>query len=647
MALPVVVALVVVGALLVAGVTATSLSSIGSATSLRASVQSQAAAEAGLAAAQAAIVAAPVGGPLLCTYSSSAPPVFSVQVAYGAGVAGAPACPAPAGALGGVGAGAALLVSTGRAATGGSQGVTAGDVRRLQAVLTAPAAGAPPAASSGGAGGAGTTALALFGQRGVTAQNLLEVAASAPGAEDGDVYADSGGVSCLSSASVEGTVLSQSDITLPNRCTVSAVWSAGRVAVQDATVRGDVFAASTSTDAGAPAVRLTNSSARVGGNVYTNGAVRVSDASVGGSVLSTASTITMTNRPAVGGSTYGALGILLDQGSVGMDAVSTRGSLPDPQNPGAVVGGDAVAAGCISSRVTVRGTTSPPASRTGAACGANAPATSAPVLPERPHNPAGVPTTALPTAVAAPPRLAFPTLPSRPVGGRDPLDAWRAAGWQVEVFSGAGSCTAAFDHLARAVQPATAEGAAWAAAPLAVVVRDCSQPLQLDGGNKALLRGSDTLTLLNDLAVISDAGITNQNASGIASSAAGHDRDLYWIVPSDSPAVSASAFPSCSGTGSLVPSGLRNLKDVRWFLYTPCAVSGSNPVGAATTPLRGSVYGGSVSLSSLSMRFTPLAVPGLSGGGVTSSANSPVSATAPPTSSGGWILADVRDVSNR
>ncbi|TXR57398.1 hypothetical protein [Quadrisphaera setariae] len=133
MALPMVIGLMLVSALLVMGVTAVSLTAAGSASGTRASIQSQASAEAGLAAAQSNIMAKTYA----CTFASpvGSTPVYSVAVQYGVSTGG-PDCPAPAGALTTVSAKTAVLVSTGSAAAGGTQGHSAGDVSRLEVVLS-------------------------------------------------------------------------------------------------------------------------------------------------------------------------------------------------------------------------------------------------------------------------------------------------------------------------------------------------------------------------------------------------------------------------------------------------------------------------------------------------------------------------------
>lgn len=642
-ALPSVLALLLVAVVLVSAVTAVVLHASGSATSSRASVQAQASAEAGLDVARASVMA----GALKCAFSSASAPAFTVQVTY-AKASGAPvACDPATGTAPVVDVVTAVLVSTGFADSRGTQGNTSGDVRRLQGVMTA------QNTSSDGAGGSstpdaastGTPTLAVFGDRGVTAQNQINLRESSPGKRDAGVYTNSGGVSCSNNAEVQGPVQSQGDVDLTNSCTFASVWAGGRVSLAaGATVQGDVLAASTSSSA----VQLLNGNPRLQGNAYANGSVSLGDGSVSGSVLSTAGAISFKNGSTIGGSAYGADGVTYDGGGgrIGFDAVASHGTLAGPTSQNArewkwSVGHDASAAGCIASSLSVGGTPNRPANAPGSACDPRSGIPSSLTFPATPGNPSGVPATPLPATVAAPPRLDFPTLPSRASGGTDPLDSWRSQGWDVQVFPRAGasgtSCDQAFAHLRKAVAPSTVERAAWQSKPLLLVIRDCSSAFQVDAENRALV-DQNTLTLVNDLAIMSDAGITNQNPFKIASSVSGQVRNFYWIVPSDSAAVGQGR--QCS----LTPSGLQDLQDVRWFLYTPCTVQPSNNLGSSQTPLRGSVYGGSIAAQQVELQYAPMTVPGLSGGGVSSSAGTGGSSGGSSAPITRWSLTDVRDL---
>lgn len=246
------------------------------------------------------------------------------------------------------------------------------------------------------------------------------------------------------------------------------------------------------------------------------------------------------------------------------------------------------------------------------------------------------------------PAWTFPTLPSRTSGGPDPLDSWRNKGWTVKVFSGSSSCSDALAYLADAQKSGTPEQAAWRTAPLLVVVRDCSSTLQWNLPK--------SMTLRNDLAVMSDTGIQDSDSSAktLTSADSTAQRNFYWIVPSDTPKKTSS---SC--TADIEPGKVDVAASIRWLLYTPCDITPGKGFGKGS-PVAGGVYaGGAVTLEQVELRFAPMVVPGLSGAGVTSSSGAssspspvPSASMSPTTSPSGsvttrWSLTDVRDLSSR
>jgi hypothetical protein len=464
-------------------------------------------------------------------------------------------------------------------------------------------------------GSAATTMQAVFGQGGVTAINTFDVYASTPGALDAEVYTNTGAFSCQASGTIEGPIVTQLDVHLRNACSAKGtVWTAGRfTADPSSTIAGDVYAATTT----APGIAIDNGT-RIAGNAFANADVTLGNGSVGGSVLSTQGSISFGNGGHIDGSAYARLGLSYTTGSggsVARDVVASAGSI----GAGGVnpwwIGGNATASpsGCVTDTVTVGGTASPAGT---ANCWLpSSPLTPTVPFPATPDNPSGVPTPALPATVAAPPYRPFPALYARtvPSTGQDALDAWRATGWDVHVFSGSGAdtqpCTDAVAYL-KSVRPGGANHAAWVAKPLAIVIQGCTSGLYWDQNNRELLAGS-TWTLYNDLAVISDHGIGNWNSVDFASDSTTRRR-MMWIVPTDSPFTIGA--PSCTPwTGDLTPNNVRTT-GVSWFLYTPCAISPQNSFGSSGAPVNGAMYGGTVTVSNAWLTFVPMQVPGLGGG---------------------------------
>lgn len=335
MALPLVIALMVVGALLVAGVAATSLSAVGSATSTRASVQAQGVAEAGLAAAQAEISA----GRYACTYPDTAGLGYVVQAQFGSGISGAPPCSAPAGAKAAVTAQAAIIVSTATASARGTQGNTSGDTRRVQGVMTldttstssspssststtsppptattAPPSTSPPASS-------GSFDRAVFvGTGGTTLTNSATIDGGS--STTGGLYVN-GTLGCNSSPSINGptVVWGTLDLQGGGNCAFG----------NNVTVAGGVNSCNGSTITGILTVRDggTLSGCSVNGDAYIGGDVTCSG-SVSG-LLSVQGKVTGNNSCSVGGDLRTVGDIAKGNYHVTGAMISTTGTISEAQ----------------------------------------------------------------------------------------------------------------------------------------------------------------------------------------------------------------------------------------------------------------------------------------------------------------------------
>jgi hypothetical protein len=500
---------------------------------------------------------------------------------------------------------------------------------RSRAVATRSLAGETPASRTmlarfalASSGPGATTLQAVFGQGGVIASNRFDVYASSPGALDAEVYTNTGAYACLASGTVEGPIVTQRDVALRNHCSAEGiVWTAGQfTADPTSTIAADVYSATTT----APGIAIDNGT-RIAGNAFANADVSLGKGSVGGSVLSTQGSISFNDGGHVDGSAYSRLGLTYSGGSggwVARDVVASAGSIAAGGGDPWWIGGNATASpsGCITNTVTVGGTASPV--RTPGCSPAVLPPPLTPTVPfpATPNNPAGVSSPALPATVAVPPQRAFPTLYARtvPSTGQDALDAWRVAGWDVHVFSGSGfdtqACTDAYAFL-KSVRPGGANHAAWLAKPLAIVIMGCAGAFTWDQNNGELLdldeNGVRTWTLHNDLAVLSDQGITNSNNMGFASDSTTRRR-MMWIVPTDSPATLGT--PNCtSGTANLTPRNVTTT-GLSWFLFTPCELNPPNDFGSSGEPVNGAMYGGVITVSNAWLKFVPLEVPGLNDG---------------------------------
>lgn len=275
MALPTVLALVVVAALLATLVAGVSVATTGAASAGRAAAQAQAAAEGGIAAVRAKIAASPAV--LSCSYAApaGAGQSYVVEARFGPGVVGAPSCgPAPAGAVSPVPTSGAsvLLVATGTAARRAQAGWSAGDRRRVEAVLSADAADGS------------TFDSAIFGGLDVGATQKLVVSRTA-GEGSADVWVGQH-FTCSSDMRVGGTLRVVGDARFSSTpCTVegdvhvggSFVCSAGTVVGGNLTVAGNATFSKICDIRGTVwvggSVTFSDGKTRIGGDLVVRGSV--------------------------------------------------------------------------------------------------------------------------------------------------------------------------------------------------------------------------------------------------------------------------------------------------------------------------------------------------------------------------------------
>ncbi len=272
-------------------ITTMSLHAVGYSTSTRASVQAEAAAEAGIDYAAANLAT----GVCQSQYSSSSAPIFAVTIAYST----LPTSPGDTDTSWVSGCSSSAqrlkLVSTGWASALGVAGNSSGNVRRVEAIYPYTPSPPPNAIIPSGA------SLYSFAQTDLTMQNLTITQASTtrPSIE----YL-SGSTTCTSSTTIMGDVILGNGALTVNGCIINGdLWASNTVSMQSGEITGNVNAAGVQSGT---SVSL-SSSAIVDGNIFAAGPVSISG-KVGGNVVAgpTSGTSTFANKSSVGGSVISA-----------------------------------------------------------------------------------------------------------------------------------------------------------------------------------------------------------------------------------------------------------------------------------------------------------------------------------------------------
>ncbi len=258
-ALAAVLGFMAVGLVLTTVVAGTVVTGISQTSAARAGVQSQGSADAGIAAARAAIASGDCAGEASPVFTS-ADPAYTATVYRPDGAGGwSPGCPTALNSTDQV-----RIVSVGSAAAKGVQGVSHGDAATVEAILSpggqyipgSPAVPPTPATVPLVASGPAVYAYSSSGFGG--SGSLSSVDGSTPG-----VLIKNGSVSCSGASNgVDNWSIANGGITLDGSCHAD----------------GDIFASGRATINGAGAI---------GGNVVSNGVTMSGSAHVGGSIWST------------------------------------------------------------------------------------------------------------------------------------------------------------------------------------------------------------------------------------------------------------------------------------------------------------------------------------------------------------------------
>ncbi|MFW2514320.1 hypothetical protein ACNI3K_11130 [Demequina sp. SO4-13] len=407
---------------------------------------------------------------------------------------------------------------------------------------------------------------------------------------DANVYSN-GGITCETQAGAAGSIYAaHGDVVIENTCIVdSSVWASGKVSVSSqAVIHGDVYAASNANGANASdnGIFMTQSTARIDGAALTNGGVysegRISQGGgIAGSILARTGDIKLLNQAEIGGSAYAGGDILLNKSEIGQDAYTVTGDITGSGGSNRI-DGDARAGGTVDPGISVGG--GPPLSDT---------PTSAPGTP----SPADVfpPAVGYPGGIQPPPREQMPMLTMN----AEDISRWEGAGWTVEPLNGVCSADQVEDVI---------ENGSWTTHGRLLIFEGC-------GGQVSY--GQKELVLPGNLALVSETGFTAGAGLFFRSDTPGTSRDVFWIVPSDSPNVSwqptgSQLTPVCSSPAPDISIDKFKMYDVNLMAYTPCRFNWNTGLDNNSDPWTGQIYAGDVNIhNSFNLKMNQMPVPSL------------------------------------
>lgn len=556
----------VIGVLAVALITTTLIatsvvSALGFTTATRADVQSQAAAEAGIAVVQASLLAGTCvadadtvedvdGDGYLEAVFRGTDPAYTTSVKSWSATVPENGCPSSF---------STRVVVTGHGAAATPGLISHGDEAVVQAEFVADATpsentGSGPAVYSGN--GSAVNAMTITSATGVP----------------GDIQILDGDFQCTTTSFIEGNVLvANGNVNITNTCTIEGdLRASGTIHITSGVViEGDVIAAG-------GGVTLSNTTIAVGGSVYANGKATI-HGQVDGSVEATGAV--ETNAGSRIKSDLKAGGQVEVRGRV--DGNITTPSTADFKiNPNdAFVGGNITVGGNIDSWGDVWNEPSPTATKNerlvysfkknGKVVGSFSylnPSSTAPTAKPAPVVPPWVDFYFDPTDWEGFSMLTWPSSASCEVGS-----------WNRNTHT-------TFQQIINATSP------------LVVDTSACSS-VTINGSN------GNNLTLKTDVAFIGK-GFTLGNGADVTSSN-GEDHYVWFLVPDGKPTIPG---PHCSnGAGNVSTNGSVTIHDeITALVYTPCTISLNNG-----TAWRGQLYSGKITVSSGdSLKYVPIGIPG-------------------------------------
>jgi hypothetical protein len=556
-----VIGLMMVGMLVTTLILSSVVTGLGSTTSTRAGVQSQAAAAAGVDVALAALT---TGTSCSATYTSTTAPAYSASLSYttastiSSSTAWIAGCPTASAQF-------VKITSVGTALSKGVAGNSTGNTKSIEAIYNRPVAD-PPISPSG-------PAIYAYSSQSYGGSGIL---VSRDGSNDANVMVKTGDVSCSGGAASQGDlVVNNGNLTISGSCGVLGnAWASG-------TGKG-VVSLSGNVSVGGNVVgnSLSVNSSTVGGSTWTSGTTALGKAIIGGNVTVTAGDITSTNSNTIGKDTWSSGSTTVTnsdwvKGNATAQTLKiTGGNIGSSASNSAWARGAATGTSAITAHLTaqsVSGVTSPQGGIT--------------VVPAGPG-----------PGPAALPAPSAPTVPNWVNFAYNKSD-W--SGFSEYVLGSTSTCD--LSALQTAVN-------SFAGSKGVIDARACSGGISMSG--------QISLVLGNDLAIISTAGF---NISGSGFTTGGSAQYRLWLITPDTVVESPTA-PSCpSGSSVSISGGAIFSSNISTIIYTPCTVS-----IAAGIYFYGQVFSGSASISgSAHFFYSPVGLPGYDMGTGDSTATPP------------------------
>jgi hypothetical protein len=505
--------LMLLGALLSVLILASVVASVSSTTATRATVQSEAAAQAGVDVAVASVVS----GNCVSSYTSATAPKYTVAISYTTSsslsapgltwVAGCPTTAAPF----------MKVTATGTASSPAVGTTNFGNTEAVEAIYARPVATATLLAT-------GPAVYAYSSQSFGGSGTLV----SLDGTNDADVMVKTGDVACSGGAAAKGDfVINEGNLTLSGSCGVTGnVWASG-------SGKG-VINLSGGVEVGGNVVGngLVINSGKVGGSVWTTGATNISSATIGGGVTVTANNFVTGGSNKIGGNLWASGDAEVTNGDDVKGNATAKTLKLSGGNIGSSGSNEAWSQGDVTGVTwyTIKAHLTAKSVPSGMTAGGGIT-----VVPAGPG--AGGAAPATPTSPTVPNWVNF---------------TYNAADWPGYSVATISTC----DYTTM-----TAAITSFSGGKGIIDARNCTGAINFSSYQK--------LALTNDLAIISTNGFDLGGSAGFSASAG---VDLFLITP-DTTAESP-ATPTCpSGSKFTVGGGFTFDSKISTIVYSPCQIS--------------------------------------------------------------------------
>lgn len=552
-ALASVMSLMLLGALLAVLILSSVVASIASTTTVRATVQSEAAAQAGVDVALASVVS----GNCVPTYTSTVAPKYSVAVSYttaatlSSGTSWTAGCPTASATF-------MKLVSTGTAASVAVGKTTTGNTEAVEAIYSRPVATSPLTPSG--------PAIYAYSAQAFGGSGTL---VSLDGSNDADVMIKTGDVSCSGGSAAKGDfVVDNGNLTLSGSCGVTGnAWATG-------SGKGVVnLSGGVQVGGNVVANGLTISSGTVGGSVWTTGATTINSATIGGSVTVTANNFSSGGSNKIGGNLWASGSANVTNGDDVKGNATAQTLALTGGNIGTSISNQAWSRGAVTGVTwyTIKAHLTAKSVPNGMKAGGGA-ANGITVVPAGPG--AGPAATATPTVPTVPNWINF---------------TYKTSDWPGYAVATLGTtCT-----------PKTLQDAVdtFGGGKGVIDARACTVPI--------VMGGNDKVALSNDTAIISTKGFDLSYSRGSSGFTSTVPVDLFLITP-DTTVESPTAATCPSGSSVGVGGGFVFSSTVSTIIYSPCLVTIASGIN-----YYGQVFAGRTTIAgSAKLFYTPVGLPG-------------------------------------